>query len=190
MTRLFTIGVMGSGRKKQTELAHPLGEALAHLPVNLLTGGGGGVMYSVSQAFSEVAPREGKVIGVIPTKLENGIYIPTSPNYPNPFVEIPIITPLGVFNSDDPNAVNRNYLNILSSDAVIALPGGVGTKQEVGLAQRFNKPVILHGPTSSFSEENFDATLRREEDLTEVLNWVRAEIGNSCLLRNEPKIES
>jgi predicted Rossmann-fold nucleotide-binding protein len=38
-----TVGVMGSGSAEHRELAEPLGQLLARLGVNLLTGAGGGV---------------------------------------------------------------------------------------------------------------------------------------------------
>lgn len=46
-----TAGVPGSGAVEHLDLARPLGELLACLGVNLLTGDGGGVMMSVSRAW-------------------------------------------------------------------------------------------------------------------------------------------
>jgi predicted Rossmann-fold nucleotide-binding protein len=48
-----TVGVMGSGTDEYEELAREVGELLAQLGVNLLTGGGRGVMRSVSRAFTQ-----------------------------------------------------------------------------------------------------------------------------------------
>jgi hypothetical protein len=39
----------------------------------------------------------------------------------------------------------RNVINVLSSDVVIALPGGPGTVSEVALALKSGKPVIVLG---------------------------------------------
>jgi Predicted Rossmann fold nucleotide-binding protein len=39
----------------------------------------------------------------------------------------------------------RNVINVLSSDAVIALPGGAGTLSEVAHALKAGKPVIVLG---------------------------------------------
>ena len=39
--------------------------------------------------------------------------------------------------------MSRNHINILSSDVVIALPGGLGTASEVVLAKSYKKPVIV-----------------------------------------------
>ena len=46
-----TVAVIGSGLDEHEDLARPVGELLASLGVNLLTGGGGGVMRSVSRVF-------------------------------------------------------------------------------------------------------------------------------------------
>ena len=65
-----TIGVIGSGLDEHEELARPVGALLAELGLNLLTGGGGGVMTSVSRAFTEAPRRSGICIGVIPCRSE------------------------------------------------------------------------------------------------------------------------
>jgi predicted Rossmann-fold nucleotide-binding protein len=46
-----TVGVMGSGTHEHDALGREIGQLLARLGVNLLTGGGPGVMTSVSRAF-------------------------------------------------------------------------------------------------------------------------------------------
>lgn len=40
-------------------------------------------------------------------------------------------------------ALSRNHINILTSDVVVALPGGPGTASEVRLALHYGKPVVL-----------------------------------------------
>ena len=47
-----TIGVMGSGSDMHEDLAQQIGRLFANLEVNLLTGAGGGVMTSVSEAYT------------------------------------------------------------------------------------------------------------------------------------------
>ena len=64
--RLPIVGVMGSGGERHEARASSLGEWLATEDVHLLTGGGGGVMEAVSQAFFNVPDRRGLVLGVIP----------------------------------------------------------------------------------------------------------------------------
>ena len=53
-SRLSIVGVMGSGTAPHAERARSVGQWLAQQGVHLLTGGGGGVMEAVSQAFFEV----------------------------------------------------------------------------------------------------------------------------------------
>ncbi len=39
---------------------------------------------------------------------------------------------------------SRNHINVLSSDVIVALPGGHGTRNEVALAVRYKRPVIAY----------------------------------------------
>ena len=64
------MGVMGSGSKGHERLSVCLGQWLAKKDVHLLTGGGQGVMSTVSKAFHEVQNRAGLVIGVLPSGVE------------------------------------------------------------------------------------------------------------------------
>ena len=142
---LAIVGVMGSGIEPHVELAAPLGRLIAARGCHLLTGGGGGVMASVSEAFVAVERRTGRSIGVLPGP-------DARPGYPNPFVEIPIRTHLPLSGAMGRDARSRNHVNVLSSDVVIALPGGEGTRAEVELALRYARPVLLHGPRAAFWE--------------------------------------
>jgi hypothetical protein len=64
------------------------------------------------------------------------------PGYPNPWVEIPIFTHLPLSGSQGTELLSRNHINVLSSDVIVALPGGPGTVSEVDLAKRYQRPVI------------------------------------------------
>lgn len=170
MQSLRTIGVMGSGTKSWAYLTEPLGLELARRPVNLLTGGGNGVMKTVSRAFTSVADRQGLAIGCIPcTPDAEGHFIPHN-NYPNPYIELPVYTPLGVYDPEAPDKISRNHLNILSSDFVIALPGLGGTRNEIALAEKFNKPFVLYGPEPEFAD--LPAFMVRAENIDRVMKWV------------------
>lgn len=136
--RLPIVGVMGSGRDGNHGKAEPLGAWLAEQGVHLLTGGGGGVMTSVSAAFHRVPGRRGVVIGVIPGEMDGT----PKPGYPNPFVEIAIRTHLPLSGAAGESARSRNPINVLTADVIVALPGGVGTASETRLALRYSKPVI------------------------------------------------
>ena len=139
--RLPIVGVMGSGTRGWEQRASALGAWLAARGVHLLTGGGGGVMRSVSRAFHEVPDRRGKVLGILPG---NGEDAPaTLPNgYPNPWVEIPIRTHLPYSGKRGTDPLSRNHVNVLTSNAIVALPGSNGTLSEVRLALRYERPVV------------------------------------------------
>ena len=137
------VGVMGSGTESHTERARQVGSWLAQEGVHLLTGGGGGVMSAVSRAFAETPGRKGIVIGIIPSAASHA---PTSPKtgYPNPWVEIPIYTHLPLSGTRGTDPLSRNHINILSSDVLIALPGGAGTASEVALALEYGRPLVAY----------------------------------------------
>lgn len=68
--RMPIVGVLCSGKSKYArryaKRAKCLGQWLAGRGVHLLTGGGGGVMAAVSEAFYQSPDRRGLVIGIIP----------------------------------------------------------------------------------------------------------------------------
>lgn len=130
---------MGSGQEPHEELARPLGRWLARRGFHLLTGGGGGVMASVSRAFFEIEDRAGLVIGVLPSS--DGADVAPPRGYPNDWVEIPIGTHLSARGEKGETRESRNHINVLSSDVVLVLPGGAGTLSEVRLAQAYGRPV-------------------------------------------------
>lgn len=141
-TRRPVVGVMGSGVSEHTDLAEPLGKWVAEQGFHLLTGGGGGVMRSVSRAFCSVDTRAGLAIGVLPGRAGDRGYEAFA-GYPNEFVEIAIRTHLDRTGTEGAHVLSRNHINVLSADVVVALPGGAGTASEVELAARYGKPVIL-----------------------------------------------
>lgn len=140
--RLPVVGVMGSGTTEHECLAEPLGRALARAGVHLLTGGGGGVMAAASRGFASVEGRAGLVIGVLPGSAPAGA---TPPGYPNPWVELAVRTHLDARAASGDAETSRNHVNVLSSDVVVALPGGAGTASEIVLAVRYGKPLVLFG---------------------------------------------
>lgn len=140
------VGVMGSGDDAHPEFSTVAGRTIARLGCHLLTGAGGGVMEAVSRAFSETTPREGTVIGVVRAKGDahfkprDGQRIYTRRAL-NEFVEIPVFTHLPA-SSTEP--LSRNHINVLTSDVVVVLPGGSGTRSEVELAAEYGwTPVLL-----------------------------------------------
>jgi uncharacterized protein (TIGR00725 family) len=138
--RRLIVGVMGSGVERHDALAAPVGTWLAEQGVHLLTGGGGGVMEAVSEAFARVPDRQGLVIGVLKGFPEEDGRVTLAAA--NPWVEVPIRTHLPLSGSQGTDPRSRNHINVLTADLVVVLPGGDGTRSEVALAVRYDRPVI------------------------------------------------
>ena len=141
------VGVLGSGVEPHLERAEPLGTWLAEQNIHLLTGGGRGVMESVSRAFYQVPHRQGLVIGIIPGTDPPTGYAPKS-GYPNPWIELPIFTHLPLSGPQGTDPMSRNHINILTANVLIALPGASGTASEITLALHYARSLIayLHHP--------------------------------------------
>ncbi len=136
--RLPLIGVLGSGTCEHADKAEALGRWLATLKVHLLTGAGKGVMEAVSRAFQAVPGRAGLVVGIAPCGDDPAT---PRPGYPNPFVELAILTHLPLSGASGTEPMSRNHINVLSSNVLVALPGSGGTSSEVALALRYRRPV-------------------------------------------------
>jgi len=122
------IGVMGAGRpldEAAFSVAYRLGSLVAEHGWVLLTGGSPvGVMDAASKGAHEAG---GLVVGVIKSD---------DSRHASRYVDIAISTGMGDA---------RNVINVLSSDVVIALPGGAGTLSEVALALKSGKTAIALG---------------------------------------------
>jgi uncharacterized protein (TIGR00725 family) len=165
---------MGSGSAEHDDYARPVGEVLAKLGVNLLTGGGPGVMTAVSRAFTARRGRRGICIGIIPCVSESDRMSPKS-GYPNQFVELAIYTHLPYSGSRGTDDLSRNHINILSCAAIVALPGGEGTATEVKLARRYGKPLVAYSPTAAFMR-HLPRSVTRVSSISELTRFLR-----SCL---------
>src|SRR5262245_53959678 len=131
------IAVIGSGdplNEAQKQFPFEVGRWIAQAGFHLLTGGGSGVMEAVSEGFCSV-PREGCSIVIVPAGRPRG-------QYPNRWVEIPILTHLKGANPRGPDS--RNHINILTAHAVVAFPGRGGTRAELELtlARQFPCPLV------------------------------------------------
>lgn len=155
--RMVSIAVVTTGdldelQPDYTTRARQVGQLIAELGCNLITGGGQGGMALVAKGFCETPYRVGQSIGVIPGGVnwselghigEVGAlkYSPKS-NYPNQWIEIPIYTHLT--GREPKSAGSRNIINALSADIVVALAGGKGTQAELELALALpGKPVFV-----------------------------------------------
>ncbi len=133
------IAVIGSSApdltESQTHLPYCVGQWIATAQYHLLTGGGPGVMAAANEGFCSVPSRAGISIGVIPDGKASTIY-------PNKWVELPIFTHL---KGENPKGeASRNHINVRSAHAVVAFPGGAGTRAEVelGVEQDKSCPVV------------------------------------------------
>jgi predicted Rossmann-fold nucleotide-binding protein len=152
--RRTVIAVIGSGRIADPHAAE-VGRLIAALGHDLLTGGGRGVMEAASRAFFDTQPRRGIVIGIVPARVRGlhaletrtaadvGYELP--PGYPNAWVELAIYTHLPDSGEDGTLGTSRNHLNVLTADAIVALPGREGTESEIWLATQYGVPIIAYG---------------------------------------------
>ena len=175
VTRLPVVGVLGSGSVAHEERAATLGRWLAGQGVHLLTGGGGGVMSAVSRAFAEVPDRRGLVIGILPSATQQEASAPRQ-GYPNPWVEVAVLTHLPMSGPSGAEPMSRNHINVLSSSVLVALPGGAGTASEVSLALRYGRPLIAYLRARD-EIPDLPASVRAESDLEKVKAFVRERIA-------------
>jgi uncharacterized protein (TIGR00725 family) len=138
------VAVIGSGTMGDPERALPLGEALARLGVHLITGGGRGMMAEVARGFTGVHPRTGRSVGILPAAPGQGSPPRPPEGYPNPWVELPVMTHLAARGAAGQDARSRNHLVVLTGDVVVALPGGPGTVTEIELALAYDRPLVAH----------------------------------------------
>ncbi len=174
--RLPVVGVLGSGDDEHAAKAESLGRWLATLEVHLLTGAGKGVMEAVSRAFQAVPGRAGLVVGIAPCD-DDDPAVPR-PGYPNPFVELAILTHLPLSGASGTEPLSRNHINVLSSNVLIALAGSTGTSSEVALALRYGRPI------AAFLDARSQIPALPDEvpvfaTLAEVQSFVRRSLGQA-----------
>lgn len=132
---------MGGGElvnPEDYEFARKLGNLIAKEGWILLNGGrASGIMEASARGAKESG---GLTIGILPG---------TDPDWASEYIDIPILTGVGLA---------RNYINVLTSEVVIALPGRTGTISEIALALNVGKKVISLnfdlGPLFKRYEEN------------------------------------
>ena len=151
VNRYPIVGVMGSHEKAWEEYAQPVGELIAKRGYNLLTGAGAGVMTEVAKGFTNTENRKGVAIGILPAVDYKGQKLDTE-EYPNPYIEVPMITPLSAKAQSDVMPFSRNLVNVMTSKVLVVLPGSHGTRNEVSLALMYNKPLVMYGPEEAFAK--------------------------------------
>ena len=97
---------------------------LARQGFEIVCGGLGGVMAAACRGAREAG---GRTIGILPGD---------DPAEANPFVDVPIVTGLGIA---------RNVLVVRNGDAVVAVAGEAGTLSEIGMALKLGRPVVALG---------------------------------------------
>lgn len=117
------VAVIGGAAPTDEEqvAAEAVGRALAEGGAVLVCGGRGGVMEAACRGARQVG---GLTVGILPGGDLNGA---------NPYLDIPILTGIGVA---------RNSIVARSARAVIAIGGSYGTLSEIAYALRFGVPVI------------------------------------------------
>lgn len=123
--RKFIVGVMGGGAvsPEVCQQAYRLGALIAKEGWILLNGGRpAGVMEASARGARE---NGGLTVGILPG---------AGSDEASKYVDIVIATGMGD---------GRNYINVLSSDVIVALPGKAGTISEIALALKNRKKVIL-----------------------------------------------
>lgn len=197
--RLPIIAVIGSGDPQHGNpgLAESVGRIVAEMGFHLLTGGGLGVMQDACRGFASVPDRRGVSIGIIPRSQSAD---EPEAGYPNPWVEIPILTHLAGRLGPD-GADSRNAINVLSAHRILALPGQSGTRAEIQLALRYGKPLLALIPEERLKEERrflefltdsrvLHHLVQREEDgawvLTAVRDFLRMPKGSAAIAWDQP----
>lgn len=127
--RRVIIGVMGGAdpatKKAILDQAEETGRLIARAGAVLLCGGRSGIMEAAARgARSEIS---GETLAVLPGPDTEAA---------NPYMDLVVATGMGN---------GRNIINILSSDAVIAFPGGPGTLSEMALALKCGVPLVNFG---------------------------------------------
>jgi len=165
MNTNLIIGVMGGGAATPADekAAYVLGGMIAENGWVLLNGGrNAGIMDASAKGAKE---RGGLTIGILPDN---------NRNMASEHIDIPILTGMGSA---------RNCINVLSSDIVVACPGGPGTLSEIALALKYGRPVILFNFDSGKLFEKYAARelLHYSETPEQVIKKIKELSGNEAL---------
>lgn len=157
---------MGSHEDEWESISCPVGELIAKHDYHLLTGAGAGVMMATARAFCAGVPFGSA--SVIPT-MDYAQGLIASEEFPNPYIEIPVITQ----STRRRRAIrrhSRNNVNVMTSHALVILPGEHGTRNEVALALKYRKLMVPFGPEKEF--ELFPEMPTRVEEIGQVQEFL------------------
>lgn len=158
--RIAVIGSSGKISSNLKDVAELVGQEIARREAILITGGRDGVMEAASKGARN---ENGVVVGILPDDTEVRV---------NPHVNIAITTGIGFA---------RNYINIVTSDAIISIAGSGGTLSEIGYAIALQKPLVLlkgtGGVTDLIANNNTlfpNAIIHLSETPSEAVNLIFA----------------
>ncbi len=161
MNKNLIIGVMGGGvaTPGDEEAAYILGGLIANNGWVLLNGGRkAGIMDASAKGARD---RGGLTIGILPDNNRSMV---------SEYIDIPILTGMGSA---------RNCINVLSSDFVVACPGGPGTISEIALALKHGRYVILFNfkPGMLFEKYVDQGLLHYSETAEQVIEKIKVLIS-------------
>ncbi len=154
---------MGGGKvaEQVRTNAYTLGSLIAKQGWILLNGGRqAGVMSASASGAHEAG---GLTIGILPDNTARSA---------DAHIQIPIVTGMG-------NA--RNCINVLSSDVVVACPGGMGTLSEIALALKCQKPTLLlnYNIERQFERYQADGILKYVDSPQQAIEQIQAIFPNA-----------
>lgn len=167
LSRLPIIGLFGSGTKITAEraaLARDVGVLVARLSAHLLTGASYALTEAAAEGFVSVERRRGVCIGALRRDVAGAFDRAGGGDgiaYASRHIEVAVLTTMAELDGEKDNAA-RNRVNVLTANAIIALPGSVGTRDELQMAatcdgESDKKPgerrTILVGPGEEFAHE-------------------------------------
>lgn len=144
LVRKLQIGVIGSAgseeypveggaTKKLINKARKIGFLLAEKDVFVVTGGKGGIMEAAAKGTKEGG---GITIGVV----KDGKRFVS-----NDFTDVEVVTGMSTGGSE--------FIQALMCDALVVMGGGAGTLEEIAIAYRNNKPIVVLDNTEGWSEK-------------------------------------
>jgi len=123
LKKQLRIGVIGgrATNKENYKIAEEVGKQIALEDAILICGGYGGIMEAACKGAKSVG---GFTVGILPDNTDK---------YANSYVDLPIITGIGLA---------RNTIIVHTSQVIIAISGKYGTLSEIAYALQWNVPII------------------------------------------------
>lgn len=164
------VGLTGGGDKLSPErikLAHDVGAMIGGLGANLLMSASYAVAQAAADGFASVPQPRGISFGDIARDpaglLDKKSCADDGTPFSSRFVELAMFTRVETL--DKPRTQERSRVNLLTCDAIVALPGGAGTRVDVDAAAREHaRPaIVLVGPAEEFGADLRSAFLHASD---------------------------